>query len=855
MGVVYKAKDQKLDRTVALKFLPSNIPVSEVDKQRFIREAKTAAALNHPHICTVHSVDEYDGAQFIVMEYVDGVTLRQKSPMAIGVRGQRSESPATGNRKLTTVIDYSIQIAEALSAAHRKGIVHRDIKSNNIMVTESNEIKILDFGLAKIGKTQQVTQEGRTVGTVTYMSPEQVRGEEIDARSDIWSLGVVLYETITGTLPFGGDYEHAVMYSIVNEEPPPVSEIAGGVTPELEQIVNKCLAKDPSDRYQSASDLLQDLKTLRGGFSTAKGVTADRNANGMLRGLMDKKRLYFTSAAIASGALLFLFLILYNWGTVQNWFTGTPHSESIRLMVLPFDNIGDDPERQVFCDGLVETITSNLSQIEQFHRELSIVPAGEARSRSITTPGEAHQIFGVNYAVTGSLQPIADRLRLTINLVDPEEMRVVNSERIDVAATDVLALHDKSVENMMNMLNLELKPESREIMKAGYSPVQPSFEMYLQGIGHLQRYENIENIRAAIDAFEKSIELDPQFALAYAGLGQAYWRKYDFTREPVWIDKAKEHSRTAQDINDKLAQVNITLGMINTGTGQYQAAIENFNDVLAADPTNADAYRELARVHESLGEVAEAESTLKRSIQLKPGYWAGYNVLGAFYLRQAQYNRAIEQFEKVIDLTPDNYIGYMNLGNTYYFLNRLDEARSMYERSLELQKTYDAASNLATLNFIEGRYGEAARAYETALDINNRDYQVWGNLASAYYWTPDMREKAFPAYERAVELAEEQRQINPNDPDIVISLAGYTATIGDEDEARIYIQEALDMAPDNTTIMFHAGTTYERLGEREKALHWIGRAIEHGYSEAEIINQPELQELISDERFQERFGR
>ncbi len=836
MGVAYKAHDTNLDRIVALKFLTVQTTVNDENQQRFLQEARAVAQLNHPNVCNVYSIEEFEDIRFIVMEYIDGATLSDKL---------QPKTPLN----ISAAIEYAIQIVKGLKAAHDKKIIHRDIKSNNIMVTGSGEIKLLDFGLAKLPGTSLATKTGATIGTVVYMSPEQVRGEHIDERSDIWSVGVVLYEMVTGHTPFEGDYEHAVMYSIVNTEPSSIANQNKDVPEELEHIVSRCLTKEKSKRYQSTSELLDDLIDVRDRSKTGTSVSKTYVKRSILQPKPNRHRHVVYGIALFIVVLIFVYMFLATPFTVQRWVTTTPGS--IQLMVLPFTNIGDDPGRQVFCDGLVETVTSNLTQMERFHSELWVVPAGEVRNHDITSVRDAHKIFGVNYVVTGSLQQIAGRLRLTINLVDPKNLRQLQSSVIDVDGSDILGLHNGSVEKLMAMINMEFNPEKREVIKAGNTSVSPAFELYLNGIGNLQRYEMLENINAAIESFTQSVELDPQFTLAYAGLGQAYWRKYEYTKDPLWVERANEQCRIALSLDDQLEQVNITVGIINTGTGQYEKAIENFNKVLAANPASADAYRGLAKAYELVGDLAKAESMIKRAIQLKPDYWAGYNLLGVFYSRNNQYEKAIEQFEKVLELTPDNYRGYMNLGSMYYFLEQWDMARTMYERSLELEKTYSAASNLGTVYYIEGRYSEAARVYETALEISDGDYLLWGNLGSAYYWIPGQREKARSAYKRAIELAEERNEINPNDPEVIINLAGYRAMTGDEEQARIYLQRAIDMAPGNTWVMFVAGTTFERLGDREQALHFIGSALEHGYSRSEILNQPELQRLIADERFKE----
>ena len=464
--------------------------------------------------------------------------------------------------------------------------------------------------------------------------------------------------------------------------------------------------------------------------------------------------------------MLAVFLLFKGSDLLQSG-AGTSGAELIHVAVLPFSNIGADPGRQVFADGLVETITSQLSRLEQFRTDLWVVPPGELRSHNITSAGEANRMFGVNYAVAGSLQPISDRLRLTITLIDSKNLRQINSAVVDVDASEVLELHNKSVENLLTMLNLELNQETIGVINEGKTSVPAAFELYVQGLGYLQKYEQkSENIDNAINAFNEAVAIDNDFALAHAGLGQAYWRKYQNTSEPAWIDRAIDESEIAYNLNKRLLQVNITRGMISTGRGSYEEAVQYFNDALLTDPTSADALLGLAEAYEYLGNYEQAESTYKRAIRLKPDYWAGYNHLGAFYYRNSNYDKAKEQFRRVIEVTPDNYRGYMNLGSMHYFTEQLDEARAMYEKSLELEKTFSAASNLGTLYYIEGRYPESAAMYETAIEINDGNYVLWGNLASAYYWSPGKRSQSLSVYERALELAEVQNEINPNNPDM-----------------------------------------------------------------------------------------
>jgi serine/threonine protein kinase/tetratricopeptide (TPR) repeat protein len=837
MGVVYLAEDTKLDRLVAIKFLPAAVARKSKDRIRFVREAKAAASLNHPHIATIHAIEESDDEMFIVMEYIEGKELKDVI---------KSEIP-----DLKSAIQYAIQIAEGLQAAHAKGIVHRDIKSSNIMITTEGQVKIMDFGLAKVGAGTQLTKEYTTIGTAGYMSPEQVKGEKVDQRSDIWAFGVLLYELLTGRLPFSGEYEQALMYCIVNEKPEPVSQARVDIPFFLEEIVNQCLIKDPDQRYQTMSEVLADLKS--GGVrSTSDPTTAIE-----VKIPISRSGIQLNPGKIFLAVIIFVLLILAGFfmksGSIilTNLFhPGTTLPEQ-HLLVLPIINIGGDVNRQVFCDGLMETLTSELTQLEQFHGSLWVIPASEVRRNNMESPSEANKKFGVNLVVSGSLQQINNQLRLTLNLVDAKNLRQLNSTVIDVKKSNLSALQDESVTNLLEMLNLEFNPEAKTILQAGGTTVPGAYEFYLQGRGYLLRYEKTENIDAAIDLFKHAITLDSVYALAYAGLGEAYWLKYEALRNTKFVNEAIAACEHAFKLNNQLAPVNITLGLIHSGTGRYQEAIQNFNQALEADPTNADAYRGLAKAYEAQKLLEKAEVTYKRSIKLKPDYWAGYNELGAFYYRHERYKEAIIQFQQVVALTPDNYRGYNNLGAIYYLLERWADARQMFEKSFSLNNSYSTASNLGTLYYIEGQYSQAARMYRKALAINNADYVIWGNLAAAYYWIPGKREQAGQYFQHAIELGEKQRKVNPNDAEVLSQLAGFYAMIGNKKKALLLVDESLKISPNDAQVMYHTGTTYEQLGDREQAIDWIVKAIENGYSKSEIEHQPELRKLLADVRFKE----
>jgi serine/threonine protein kinase/Tfp pilus assembly protein PilF len=831
MGIVYLAEDTKLKREVAIKFLPQHISSDQEQKQRFELEAQAAASLNHPNISTIHAIEESDNDIFIVMEYIDGIELKDKIK--------------SGTVTVEDTVRIAIQIAEGLEAAHRKGIVHRDIKSQNIMITNDGKVKIMDFGLAKVRGGAQLTKVGSTLGTAAYMSPEQARGGELDNRTDIWSFGVVLYEMITGKLPFRGDYEQSVLYSIVHEDPVGVSEISE-CPPVLDKIIMRCLGKDVQKRYQNITDVLTDLRSILDP-NTKSLLSVKRSSFGIsVKG--NRKRI----SVIILGIIVFVILLLLlikNIPVFESSSGNKSEETEHHLAILPLVDIDGTASTKAFCNGLMETLTSKLTQLQQFHKSLWVIPLSEVLHNKIKSPGEANQLFGVNLVVTGSLQQINKEFRLTLNLIDAKNLRQLNSSVIDVNEEDLIKLQNKSVISLIEMLNIELNPESSGMLDAGNTDVPEAYEYYVLGRGYLQNQKSQNDVEAAINSFLLAIQRDSLYAMAHSGLAEAYWAKYNLVKKPEWADKAVKESEYAYKLNNKLAYVNVTRGNINDGIGRYKDAIKDFNRALEINPISYEAYQGLAKAYEGQGLIDDAERTFKRAIDMQPDNWIGYNSLGVFYYKHARYNDAISQFEKVIQLNPNNYKGFSNIGGMYYFQHKLKKASEMFKKAFSIKNSYTVASNLGTLSYIQGEYSKAAGYYEQALEIDDHDYVIWGNLGSAYYWAPGERVKASEAFRHAVKLAEQEKKVNPNDSELLCSLGGFYSMIGERTKALEDTKRSLELSPDNASIMYRAGTTYEQLGDREEAIRWIIKAIRKGYSRSEIENEPELKNLISDEKY------
>jgi tetratricopeptide (TPR) repeat protein len=496
-------------------------------------------------------------------------------------------------------------------------------------------------------------------------------------------------------------------------------------------------------------------------------------------------------------------------------------------------------------------LSTKLTQLERFQAALRVVPFSEVRSAGIQSVGAARESFGVTLVVTGSVQRVGEAIRLTANLVDAESLRQLRAVVLDAERGDPVALQDGLIRQVADMLDLEISSEAGVVLAAGGTGVGSAWEQYVEGRGHLQRYDDPASVDAAISAFQAALQRDPEYALAYAGLGEAYWREYELTRDDRSVELGQRACERALALNDLLAPVHVTLGLLHSGTGELEAARVDFEKALALDPLNADALQGKARVLELSGEPDQAKRTYLRALELRPDYWGFHNALAVFYWRQARYADAEQEFRRVIELAPGSMRGYSNLGGLLFLVGREDEAVAVLERSLAIRPTYVALSNLGTIQFFRGRYEEAAEAFRRALKQDDRDLDLWRNLGASLYWTPGRRGEARPAFERARELAEAALRVNPRDTAVLTVLADALAMLGEGRAARDRLGEALKLAPEDVNVQFRAAQIYTTLGERSAALKWLIKALEGGYSLRELLSVPDLAELRQDPRFKE----
>jgi len=827
MGEVYRADDTRLKRPVALKRVARKLGADPRARQHILKEAERASALNSPHIAAVYDVLEENGEVFLVMEYVEGGSLRQRLL-------------TSGQFSIPEFLDLALQCAEALAAAQKKGIVHRDLKPENILIAPGGQAKILDFGLAKHLPTpgeEEVTVSGESLewslaGTPGYIAPEILLGGEADHRSDIFALGVVFYEMLTGRHPFGTEHRTAAALQVT---PASIRESVPGIPAELERIIAKMLTKSPDERYATAADLLADLRALeRGGRHPFLVSTASRARRGA-------KRVGRVIALVVL-ALLALGIIPIARQHWKRWIVGAELPEKKNLVVLPFVVVGEDPGARAFAQGLGETLTGKLAQLTDNY-SLQVAPPSEIRSQKVDSVEQARVGLGANLVLEGSLQRSGSLVRVTYHLVDTRTRQQLRADTVTAQAGDPFAMEDRVVQSVLRSLDLELGSKDRRALE-GHGTSQPAaYDYYLRGRGYLMEYQKAENVDSAIEVFQRALEHDPNYTLAYAGLGESYWRKYQATHAAEWMASALAACQKAAALGEGA----ICLGHVDNETGKYEQAVSEFQRALQVDPTSDDAYRGLAFAYEHLGKTAEAEQTYRRAIAVRPQYWAGYNWLGKFFFHEGRLQEAATMFQQVTELAPDSFRGYQNLGGAYTALGRFDQAVPALERSVDLRPSAAAYSNLGTVYFYLRRFADAARKYEHAVKLDARDYVLWGNLAEAYYWSPGEREKSADAYRRALTLAEEQLKVNPRQTSALGQVALDSAMLGDLTTAEQYLRRALTLAPRDPDLQLKCAVIESRLGHPDRAIAFLDEALAAGISPDVIRNNPSFDGLAKTE--------
>ena len=819
MGVVYRAFDERLNRDVALKVLRPNASVDDGHRKRFHKEALLLSSVNHPNIASIFDFDTHDGVEFIVMELISGVTL--------------SDRIAAGPLPETETSYLGQQILSALREAHSHGIVHQDLKPGNIIVASDQHLKVLDFGLAKVfesaesAATESLPQFDERGGTLPYMAPELLRGHAADPRTDIWSFGVVLYEMASGNRPFNGRTTFEISSAILGSDPP---KLPGTVSSGFNAVVTRCLIKEPGGRFQTAGEAAAALESCN-------TVPQGRRFFGV------------RTVAVALALLVAIAFGVGYWIVREKGGTpevSLPHTK--QLAILPLSDSTGSPEMVAFAAGIDETLTTRLTELTRTH-DLQVIPASEVRSKRVTTLQEATQEFGVNLGLELGVHRSGEMVRVNYILVDAKTHAQLRGDTITAPASDPFTLEDRVSDSVLNALELELRPEERRTRDIHGTATPAAYDYFLQGRGYLQEFQKPESIDNAIAVFGKALQLDPSYAMAFAGLGESYWQKYELTHDASLVERAMAACKSAVQLQDALADGYVCLGTVLKGTGQYAMAASAFAKASDLDPTSDDALVGTASLYERLGKPKQAEDVYRRAIVLRPQYWRNYNLLGAFYTNQSEYSKATEMFAKVIALAPDSFRGYSNLAAIYILEGRYNDATNALEKSIAIRKTGGALSNLGTAYFHLRRFDEAAQAYKEAIDFDQNNYSLWGNLAAAYYYGGHESDSKVP-YSNAINLASERLAVNSMDAPVLADRAAYYSMLGNKAEALRDLKLALRLAPKDPEVLFGAAQVYDQFGDEKVAMDWIRRAVHAGCSRAEIRDSPAMDKLRNDPEFQ-----
>ena len=824
MGSVYKAYDLELDRMVALKVIRPELMANADIVQRFKQELLLASRISHKHILRIHDLGEGAGVKFISMAFIEGRSLAEVIQ-------------AENILPLEKALDIGKQICQALAAAHQEGVVHRDLKPQNVLIDQAQCVHVSDFGLAKSLESDALaatamTAVGQVLGTPRYMSPEQVECSQVDGRSDIYSFGLMLYEMVTGDLPFQGNTLQ-LMLGRVQSMPRNPTLLNSKLPPYLAGIIMRCLEKDLARRYQTFNEVLDDLETER---STPAGKTRKRRQITLP---------HFSATSIAVIVLVLGALIgggiavrhyVFGPGT-WNQAAAVPTKY---VAVLPFRDISEQAGGDYLAEGISEALYAKFFGLKDVQVSS---PSDAQKIKNIDDPADKiGRALGVRFVIRGTVQSAGDNLLVVLKLDDVAHGKRLVNKPFHGLRQDILTIQDQLYAELLK--TIEGNPSTEDLSRVSLHQTEnyAAYEQYLKGKNAMRGQLDAKNVQAAIGFYDQAVKLDPSFAVAYAGISDAQLRMYRLTKENDWAERAVSAAQQAQRLNENLPEVYFAQGSAYVATGKTTEAIAVIKKALELAPTSDEGYRRLGDALRANNNQSEALAAYNRAIQLNPYYWFNYNAIGSAYLKFGDYPKALESFQRVTELEPDNAAGYENTGAVYFTMGQYDKCIPFFQKALDRNKKAIGYSNLGTAYFYVKRYVEAVPMFEEAVRLDPGSDINLGNLADAYRWG-GKPEEANATYGKAIELAVKGLAVNSRDAVRMGRIARYYAKKGDKTHALDFIRRARAIDSKDPSLAYAEAVVDWLCDKQGDALQHLSEALQNGYSLQAVKNDPELAKL------------
>lgn len=815
MGTVLLAEDTRLGRHVALKTVSGAQAGTAGGRAQLLDEARAAAALSHPAIAAVHDVIEHDGSIAIVFELVEGETLAARL-----AKGPLPEAQA---------LAIAVQLADALAVAHAQRVLHRDLKPSNVMLAPGGVVKILDFGIARFrpasgGPARAAGADDAFMGTPGYAPPEQWTGRPVDERADLYALGVVLFEMLTGKRPFPEREPFTLAIAAIDRIARRVSSIKPDVSPALDKLVARLLAADPALRPPRARGVADELRQLQAPPPPPPPPAWTRLA---VVGVL--------IAAVVGGTV---------W-----WRTRTPRLDVRNpiVAVLPLTNATGDASNDYLVAGVADSLVTSLASLPTV-TALSRAVVDDARARQ-KTPAAVARDLGATFVVDGTVQRAADQLRVAISLVRPDGT-VAWAEAVEGRTRDLFQMQARLAGAFGDALRVQMSAAEQTRLATPPTSNANALDAYWRGRALLERRDTPGNLPRAETAFKEALRLDPRFVDAHAALGETYWELYNQTRDGQWVAQAVAANSSAVRLAPDVPSVRFALGINLVNGGRYAEALEELQRVLAQQPNNDEARRYLGRALAGLGRLDEAVAEWRKALTIRPNNWQALSDIGRAMFEARRFDEAEAAYRQLVALQPDNVTGHQGLGAVYLRQQRIRESLENYERAMAISPAGQVLSSMGTLYFQQGDVQKAADTYRRAIAVRPNASMTHRNLGDALARL-GRSDEARASYRRAVELAEADRLVNPADVQNLANLALFHAKAGDVAEARRCIEEAVQRGGDDQTVRVRAAQAYAVLGSVDEALAALARAIALNYPPSEAATAVEFDGLRRLPRYQQ----